>query len=88
MTPEQFARQLEARAEGRERLQRLAERDHVAALRHHHVPGVQVEGRADFPGGSARTLYRSIRKILETLPPETPAASMSARLPLALRSTW
>ncbi|MEH2512423.1 glyoxylase-like metal-dependent hydrolase (beta-lactamase superfamily II) [Nitrobacteraceae bacterium AZCC 1564] len=27
--------------------------------------------RADFPGGDARTLYRSIRKILETLPPET-----------------
>lgn len=27
--------------------------------------------RADFPGGDARTLYRSIRKILETLPPTT-----------------
>ncbi|MFZ5609633.1 MAG: MBL fold metallo-hydrolase [Pseudomonadota bacterium] len=27
--------------------------------------------RADFPGGDARILYRSIRKILETLPPET-----------------
>lgn len=27
--------------------------------------------RADFPGGDARTLYRSMRKILETLPPET-----------------
>jgi glyoxylase-like metal-dependent hydrolase (beta-lactamase superfamily II) len=27
--------------------------------------------RADFPGGDARTLYRSIRKLLETLPPET-----------------
>ncbi|MEZ5844320.1 MAG: MBL fold metallo-hydrolase [Hyphomicrobiaceae bacterium] len=27
--------------------------------------------RADFPGGDARTLYRSIRRILETLPPET-----------------
>jgi glyoxylase-like metal-dependent hydrolase (beta-lactamase superfamily II) len=27
--------------------------------------------RADFPGGDARTLYRSIRKILETLPAET-----------------
>lgn len=26
--------------------------------------------RADFPGGDARTLYRSIRKILETLPRE------------------
>ncbi len=26
--------------------------------------------RADFPGGDARTLYRSIRKVLE-LPPET-----------------
>ena len=27
--------------------------------------------RADFPGGDARTLYRSVRKILETLPAET-----------------
>lgn len=27
--------------------------------------------RADFPGGDARTLYRSIRRLLETLPPET-----------------
>lgn len=27
--------------------------------------------RADFPGGDARVLFRSIRKILETLPPET-----------------
>lgn len=27
--------------------------------------------RADFPGGDARTLFRSIRKILEILPPET-----------------
>lgn len=27
--------------------------------------------RADFPGGDARVLYRSIRKVLETLPPET-----------------
>jgi len=27
--------------------------------------------RADFPGGDARVLYRSIRKILETLPTET-----------------
>ena len=27
--------------------------------------------RADFPGGDARTLFRSIRKILETLPSET-----------------
>jgi glyoxylase-like metal-dependent hydrolase (beta-lactamase superfamily II) len=27
--------------------------------------------RADFPGGDARTLYRSIRKLLETLPPQT-----------------
>ncbi|MGJ4940664.1 MBL fold metallo-hydrolase [Bradyrhizobium sp. HKCCYLS1011] len=27
--------------------------------------------RADFPGGNARTLFRSIRRILETLPPET-----------------
>ena len=27
--------------------------------------------RADFPGGNARTLFRSIRTILETLPPET-----------------
>ena len=27
--------------------------------------------RADFPGGDARTLFRSIRRILETLPPET-----------------
>ncbi|EAQ35144.1 beta-lactamase-like [Nitrobacter sp. Nb-311A] len=27
--------------------------------------------RADFPGGDARTLYRSVRKLLETLPPET-----------------
>jgi glyoxylase-like metal-dependent hydrolase (beta-lactamase superfamily II) len=27
--------------------------------------------RADFPGGDARTLYRSMRRILETLPPET-----------------
>ena len=27
--------------------------------------------RADFPGGDARTLYRSVRKVLETLPPET-----------------
>lgn len=27
--------------------------------------------RADFPGGDARTLYRSIRKVLETLPAET-----------------
>ncbi|MBI5261405.1 MAG: MBL fold metallo-hydrolase [Bradyrhizobium sp.] len=27
--------------------------------------------RADFPGGNARILFRSIRKILETLPPET-----------------
>ncbi len=27
--------------------------------------------RADFPGGDARALFRSIRKILETLPPET-----------------
>ncbi|MEQ1648516.1 MAG: MBL fold metallo-hydrolase [Hyphomicrobiaceae bacterium] len=27
--------------------------------------------RADFPGGDARTLYRSMRKILETLPRET-----------------
>lgn len=26
--------------------------------------------RADFPGGDARVLYRSIRKVLETLPPE------------------
>ncbi|MFA5902049.1 MAG: MBL fold metallo-hydrolase [Hyphomicrobium sp.] len=26
--------------------------------------------RADFPGGDARTLFRSIRKVLETLPPE------------------
>ncbi|MDX2287584.1 MAG: MBL fold metallo-hydrolase [Hyphomicrobiaceae bacterium] len=27
--------------------------------------------RADFPGGDARVLYRSIRKVLETLPPQT-----------------
>ena len=27
--------------------------------------------RADFPGGNARTLYRSMRRILETLPPQT-----------------
>ena len=27
--------------------------------------------RADFPGGDARTLFRSIRRVLETLPPET-----------------
>jgi glyoxylase-like metal-dependent hydrolase (beta-lactamase superfamily II) len=27
--------------------------------------------RADFPGGDARALYRSIRKVLETLPPTT-----------------
>lgn len=27
--------------------------------------------RADFPGGDARTLYRSMRRILETLPPQT-----------------
>lgn len=27
--------------------------------------------RADFPGGDARVLYRSIRRILETLPPQT-----------------
>lgn len=27
--------------------------------------------RADFPGGDARILYRSIRRILDTLPPET-----------------
>jgi glyoxylase-like metal-dependent hydrolase (beta-lactamase superfamily II) len=27
--------------------------------------------RADFPGGDARTLFRSIRKVLETLPPKT-----------------
>ncbi len=27
--------------------------------------------RADFPGGDARTLFRSIRKVLETLPRET-----------------
>ena len=27
--------------------------------------------RADFPGGDARVLYRSIRKVLETLPAET-----------------
>lgn len=27
--------------------------------------------RADFPGGDARVLFRSMRKILETLPPET-----------------
>jgi glyoxylase-like metal-dependent hydrolase (beta-lactamase superfamily II) len=27
--------------------------------------------RADFPGGNARTLFRSIRKILDTLPPQT-----------------
>lgn len=27
--------------------------------------------RADFPGGDARTLYRSMRRILETLPAET-----------------
>ncbi|MBS0240700.1 MAG: MBL fold metallo-hydrolase [Proteobacteria bacterium] len=27
--------------------------------------------RADFPGGDARTLFRSVRKLLETLPPET-----------------
>ena len=27
--------------------------------------------RADFPGGDARTLFRSIRKVLETLPGET-----------------
>ncbi|MFM1814641.1 MAG: hypothetical protein RLZ98_1336 [Pseudomonadota bacterium] len=27
--------------------------------------------RADFPGGDARTLFRSIRKVLETLPAET-----------------
>ena len=27
--------------------------------------------RADFPGGDARVLYRSIRTLLETLPPET-----------------
>ncbi|MGE0765233.1 MAG: MBL fold metallo-hydrolase [Hyphomicrobiaceae bacterium] len=27
--------------------------------------------RADFPGGDARVLFRSIRKVLETLPPET-----------------
>lgn len=27
--------------------------------------------RADFPGGDARTLYRSVRKLLEILPPET-----------------
>jgi glyoxylase-like metal-dependent hydrolase (beta-lactamase superfamily II) len=26
--------------------------------------------RADFPGGNARTLFRSMRKILETLPPQ------------------
>ena len=27
--------------------------------------------RADFPGGDARTLYRSIRRVLEALPPQT-----------------
>lgn len=27
--------------------------------------------RADFPGGDARTLFRSIRKLLDNLPPET-----------------
>jgi glyoxylase-like metal-dependent hydrolase (beta-lactamase superfamily II) len=27
--------------------------------------------RADFPGGDARTLYRSIRRVLEELPPQT-----------------
>jgi glyoxylase-like metal-dependent hydrolase (beta-lactamase superfamily II) len=27
--------------------------------------------RADFPGGDARTLFRSIRRVLETLPPQT-----------------
>jgi glyoxylase-like metal-dependent hydrolase (beta-lactamase superfamily II) len=27
--------------------------------------------RADFPGGDARALFRSIRKVLETLPPDT-----------------
>ncbi len=27
--------------------------------------------RADFPGGDARTLYRSIRRVLDSLPPET-----------------
>jgi len=27
--------------------------------------------RADFPGGDARVLYRSIRKVLETLPAQT-----------------
>ena len=27
--------------------------------------------RADFPGGDARTLYRSIRRVLEKLPPQT-----------------
>lgn len=27
--------------------------------------------RADFPGGDARILFRSIRKVLDTLPPET-----------------
>jgi glyoxylase-like metal-dependent hydrolase (beta-lactamase superfamily II) len=27
--------------------------------------------RADFPGGNARTLFRSIRRVLESLPPET-----------------
>ena len=27
--------------------------------------------RADFPGGNARTLFRSIRKIMQTLPPQT-----------------
>ena len=27
--------------------------------------------RADFPGGDARVLFRSIRRLLDTLPPET-----------------
>ncbi|MFN3693096.1 MAG: MBL fold metallo-hydrolase [Candidatus Paceibacteria bacterium] len=28
--------------------------------------------RCDFPGGSAETMYDSVRRLLETLPPETP----------------
>jgi glyoxylase-like metal-dependent hydrolase (beta-lactamase superfamily II) len=28
--------------------------------------------RCDFPGGSAETMYDSVRHLLETLPPETP----------------
>lgn len=28
--------------------------------------------RCDFPGGSAETMYDSVRQVLETLPPETP----------------